>query len=69
MSPIAAKLKPDELNGVALYYSRLTAHAVIWDQGDAALVRRGMELATTGDLPERVSLPKLSWAEWRRGAA
>ena len=54
MGPIAAKLTPEEVAAVARYYSQLPARAVAGDQSDTALIRRGMEIATTGNLPERV---------------
>jgi cytochrome c553 len=54
MSPIAARLTPDELAAVARYYSRLGAHQVTWDPSPASLIERGMELATTGNDAERV---------------
>ena len=54
MSPIAAKLTPDEIAAVAAYYSQLSAHQVSGDQGDTSLISRGTTLATIGSLPERV---------------
>ena len=54
MSPIASKLTPDEIAAVTRYYSQLPARPVAGDQNDAALIQRGMQIATTGYLPERV---------------
>jgi cytochrome c553 len=53
MNPIAAKLTPDEIAAVTRYYSQLPARPVA-EESDAALIRRGMEIATAGYLPERV---------------
>jgi len=54
MSPIAAKLTPDQIAAVTGYYSHLAAHRVSGDQDDASQIARGMTLATAGNLPERV---------------
>ena len=54
MSPIAAKLTSEEVAAVTRYYSQLPARPITEDQSDAPLIRRGMQIATTGNLPERV---------------
>jgi cytochrome c553 len=54
MSPIAARLTADEIAAVTRYYSQLPPRAVAGDESDAALIQRGMEIARTGNLPDRV---------------
>jgi len=49
MSPIAKALSPDDVADVSAYYSRIDAPFPQLQAPDPALVRRGGELAKTGD--------------------
>lgn len=54
MTSIAAKLSQDDITAVSAYYASLSPRVVDGSQQDPALIQRGTDIVTVGDLKERV---------------
>ena len=68
MSPIAKALSPDDIADVTAYFAGVNAPFLPLKAPDAALVKRGEELAKVGEPESRLQLRQLPWTR-RRGRA